>query len=122
MANKGNSSNNNNNGRNWNRFGRGRKVRQAQKAFDRDECQSLGLMVSKRKGADGEIYHCVNNFQFLNGYLVKTLALRSVIIEEKIPPMEELQKFALNSTKLQGEKTTKDYGNNLFLNLNLILN
>ena len=43
---------------------------------------------------DGGFYYLLNgNQRFEDGYLVKPVAVKSLVLEEALPPLDELQRF-----------------------------
>ena len=51
-------------------------------------------MVQQRDRATGDVYLILNgSSKFLEGYLIKTVALKSLALEEALPALDELQKF-----------------------------
>ncbi|GMH35712.1 hypothetical protein BSKO_03580 [Bryopsis sp. KO-2023] len=89
-------------------FGQGQKVRPAAKPFNREQAQSLGLPMY-RKRVDRMVYVVVDKYQFLRGYLVKVLAMRSIVAQETMPPVEELQRFDA-AGQINGEDGDEDAG------------
>lgn len=89
-------------------FGHGQRVRPAAKPFNKEFAQSLGLPMY-RKRVERMTYIVIDKFQFLYGYLVKTLALRSIVAQESVPPLEELQRFNA-AGQVNGEDAEEDFG------------
>ena len=51
-------------------------------------------VVQQRDRATGDVYLILNgSSKFLEGYLIKTVALKSLALEEALPALDELQKF-----------------------------
>jgi hypothetical protein len=51
-------------------------------------------VVQQRDRGTGDVYYILNgNNRFLEGYLIKTVALKSLELQEALPPLDELQKF-----------------------------
>lgn len=95
-------------GRRGNPFGHGQKVRPAAKPFNKIVAESLGLSLGKRR-LDGVSNYFLGKLRFVHGYLVKTLALRSIVAQESVPPLEELQKFNA-AGQVNGEEADEDLG------------
>eukprot|EP00210_Caulerpa_lentillifera_P002505 g2402.t1 len=74
-------------------FGKKQTVRPLAKAFSSEECRSLGLVVDRRRGLNGEVYMYIGSYCFQDGYLIKAMSMRSVIVEESAPPLDELRRF-----------------------------
>ena len=74
-------------------FGKKSKVRHVARPFSREECRSLGLVVERTRGVNGEVYLTVGTYRFQEGYLIKTMSTRSIIVEDSVPPIEELHRF-----------------------------
>ncbi len=77
-------------------FGRGPKVRPPARAFSAAEARDQRLSVEqKRDRFDGNMYYVLNGSQnFLDGYLVKTVALKGLALEPALPPLDELQRYS----------------------------
>jgi transcription elongation factor len=51
-------------------------------------------VVQQRDRATGDVYLILNGSnRFIEGYLIKTVALKSLDLQESLPPLDELQKF-----------------------------
>lgn len=51
-------------------------------------------MVEKKRGNEGGFYYLLNGSQrFEDGYLLKQVAVKSLVLEEALPPLDELQRF-----------------------------
>ncbi|EFN50704.1 hypothetical protein CHLNCDRAFT_142577 [Chlorella variabilis] len=76
-------------------FGKQPKVKPPAKPFNPDEARSHRLdVVQHRDRTTGDVYLILNgNNRFLEGYLIKTVALKSLELQEALPPLDELQKF-----------------------------
>lgn len=79
-------------------FGKKAKVRPRATRFCPDECRALGLVVERRKGMDGETLLAVGNYIFHDGYLIKTMSMRSILVEDAAS-FEEIQAFESASSK-----------------------
>lgn len=83
-------------------FEKAPKIRPAQRAFNPDEARSFQMEVQQQRDRSGEIQHILNNSQrFSRGYLIKTVAIKSLNLEDGIPPLDELQRF--NSAQQDGD-------------------
>jgi len=89
--------------RNRDPFGTKPKIRPIAKPFNSEECRGLGLAVERRRGPNHEVYMSVGNYIFQDGYLIKKLATRSVVVEENSPSFEEIRMFE-NAAKAPTEK------------------
>ncbi|PRW59844.1 transcription elongation factor SPT5-like protein 1 [Chlorella sorokiniana] len=76
-------------------FGKQPKVKPPAKPFNPDEAKAHRLDVhQQRDRATGDVFYILNNNQrFLEGYLVRSIAMKSLILQESLPPLDELQKF-----------------------------
>lgn len=76
-------------------FGKQPKVRPPPRPFSIDEAKANRLEVSQnRDRATGELFYVLNNNnRFRQGYLVKISALKSLVLQTEIPPLDELQRF-----------------------------
>jgi transcription elongation factor SPT5 len=76
-------------------FDKAAKVRPAARAFNPDEARSFQLDVMQTRDREtGELMQILNNSQrFSKGYLVKTVAMKGLTLEEGLPPLDELQRF-----------------------------
>lgn len=91
-------------------FEKAPKLRPAQRAFNPDEARSFSHLdvAHQRDRMTGELMHILNNSQrFSHGYLIKTVALKSVVLEDRLPALDELQRF--NAAELDvGDGTGND--------------
>ena len=65
------------------------------RAFAEGEAKEHRLLVEKKRGQDGSgFYFLLNGAQrFEDGYLLKQVAVKSLLLEEALPPLDELQRF-----------------------------
>ena len=66
------------------------------RAFSETEAKEHRLLVEKKRSTEGEggFYYLLNGSQrFEDGYLVKPVAVKSLVLEEALPPLDELQRF-----------------------------
>ncbi len=70
-------------------------TRSGARAFAEGEAKEHRLLVEKKRGQDGSgFYFVLNGSQrFEDGYLLKQVALKSLMLEEALPPLDELQRF-----------------------------
>ncbi|KAL4420140.1 hypothetical protein ABPG77_010356 [Micractinium sp. CCAP 211/92] len=85
-------------------FGKQPKVKPPARPFNPDEARAHRLdVVQQRDRATGDVYMIVNgNNRFLEGYLIRTVALKSLELLEALPPLDELQKFNAASQSDEG--------------------
>lgn len=71
------------------------KVRPVPRAFNADEARNSGLdVMQQRDRVTGEMLYVLNGTQrFSHGYLSKNVAIRSLVLQEALPPLDELQAF-----------------------------
>ena len=74
-------------------FGRAPTVRPQAKPFNDDEAKQLALVVQKLTGANGGTYHQLGSYKFVDGYLEKTVAIKSLSLLTGVPPVAEIAKF-----------------------------
>ncbi|KAG7669634.1 hypothetical protein Ndes2437B_g05814 [Nannochloris sp. 'desiccata'] len=76
-------------------FDKAAKIRPVARAFNPDEARSFQLDVMQTRDREtGELMQILNNSQrFSKGYLVKTVAMKGLTLEEGLPPLDELQRF-----------------------------
>ena len=74
---------------------RSSRPRAGARAFAEGEAKEHRLLVEKKRGQDGSgFYFVLNSSQrFEDGYLLKQVALKSLLLEEALPPLDELQRF-----------------------------
>ncbi len=74
---------------------RANKSRPLQKPFIPEEARTFNLdVVQQRDRMTGEMQYILNNTQrFIGGYLMKSVALKTVAVETSAPPLDELQRF-----------------------------
>lgn len=75
------------------------KMRPPPRAFRADEAHNFKLDVQQQRDrATGDMHYILGGSQrFSKGYLIKTVALKSISLETTLPPLDELQGF--NSIK-----------------------
>lgn len=83
------------------------KARPPPRAFNADEARTHRLdVVQQRDRVSGDVYFILNGTnRFHDGYLVKTVSLKSLSLEESLPPLDELQRF---NAAAQGEAAADD--------------
>ncbi|KAK9820946.1 hypothetical protein WJX81_001276 [Elliptochloris bilobata] len=76
-------------------FGQAPAVRPPARAFSETEAKEHRLLVEKKRSAEGGgFYYLLNGSQrFEDGYLVKPVAVKSLVLEEALPPLDELQRY-----------------------------
>eukprot|EP00887_Chlorella_sp_A99_P006595 scaffold3.g6595.t1 len=76
-------------------FGKQPKIRPQPRAFSHEEAKHFRLdVVPQRDRSTGETFYILNGSQrFLDGYLVKSVAVKSLAPEAEVPPLDEIQKF-----------------------------
>ena len=76
-------------------LGKQPKMRPPPKPFNVEEAKSHGLdLHEQRDRLTGDIVVVLNGTQrFFQGYVIKQIAMKSLIPEKGIPPLEELQRF-----------------------------
>lgn len=76
-------------------FGKQPKVRPPQRGFNPEEAKGYNLdLAQHRDRYTGELMYVLNGSQrFSQGYLVKNMALKSLGVEETMPPLDEIQRF-----------------------------
>lgn len=86
---------------------RANKSRPLPKPFIPEEARAFNLdIMQQRDRYSGEMQYVLgNNQRFSGGYLVKSVALKTISVETSAPPLDELQRFDAAS---QGEKTNED--------------
>jgi transcription elongation factor SPT5 len=91
-------------------FDKAAKVRPAARAFNPDEAKSFQLDVMQTRDREtGELMQVLNNSQrFSKGYLVKTVAMKGLTLEEGLPPLDELQRF--NAAQNDGDEGASGSG------------
>jgi hypothetical protein len=53
-----------------------------------------GVVERELRRTDGETFYVLNgNRRFHNGYLQKVVSIKSLVIQETMPPLDELQRF-----------------------------
>ena len=74
---------------------RANKSRPLQKPFIPEEARNFNLdVIQQRDRMTGEMQYILNNSQrFIGGYLMKSVALKTVAVETSAPPLDELQRF-----------------------------
>lgn len=68
----------------------------SRRAFSETEAKEHRLLVEKKRSTEGDggFYYLLNgNQRFEDGYLVKPVAAKSLVLEEALPPLDELQRF-----------------------------
>jgi len=94
-------------------FDKAAKIRPAARAFNPDEARSFQLDVMQTRDREtGELMQILNNSQrFSKGYLVKTVAMKGLTLEEGLPPLDELQRF--NAAQNDGNEESGGAGADL---------
>ena len=84
-------------------FDKAPKIRPAQRAFNLEEAKSYKMDVHEQRDRyTGEVLYILNNNQrFSRGYLIKEVSIKSLSVEEGLPPLDELQRF--NSAQQDGD-------------------
>lgn len=65
--------------------------------------RELKLRVERRRGESGEIFDCVEGLMFKDGFLYKTVSMKSISANNIQPTFDELEKF-----RKPGEDTSGD--------------
>ncbi|KFM22733.1 Putative transcription elongation factor SPT5-like protein 1 [Auxenochlorella protothecoides] len=77
-------------------FGRAPRVRPAAKAFSPDEARQYKTLdvLTQRDRTTGQLVHVLNGSQrFSEGYLIKSVAVKGLALEDGLPPLDDLQRF-----------------------------
>lgn len=91
-------------------FGRQPKTRPAARPFNLEEAKSHGVdLHQSTDSSTKEMVVVLNGSQrFSQGYLVKEMAIKSLIPEVGLPPLEELQRFNAAATEKRGGRGGRD--------------
>ncbi|KAK9811747.1 hypothetical protein WJX72_009461 [[Myrmecia] bisecta] len=63
------------------------------KAFSVQDAKEHRLVVEQRRNHEGDYEYMLNGMRFVDGYMVRQVATKTLILEEAMPPLDELQRF-----------------------------
>ncbi|MEW5310983.1 MAG: hypothetical protein WDW38_002733 [Sanguina aurantia] len=74
-------------------FGRAPLVRPPARVFNLEEARQAQLMCQRMNDGDGMTVVQVNSHRFHGGYLEKVVAIKSLLVQEILPPLDEIARF-----------------------------